>query len=98
MINKVKYTNELIYIAEMYVVEGTCVKARLKIAEDVSKEEVWASVKIYQNVGIQVGQKIDMYCDEKFSEDFKHYIKTHASDSVKKAYEEGYIELIVNWN
>lgn len=95
MINKVKYSQQLVFMAKTYVVDGVCVKSRAQIPEDMTNEDIDFAIKNYENIGIQKDRQIDFYCDKEFNEDFEHYIKTKAIGPVKKAYEEGYIKLNV---
>lgn len=93
MINKAKYSQQLVNLAEIYVINGVCVKSRGTIPKDVTKKEIDLAKDNHLNIIIQDNDKIDIYCDKEFSKSFKYYIDKYAVNHIKISYETGNIEL-----
>lgn len=96
MLDKVKYSQELGYMAETYIIDGVCVKSRHRKIEDVTEEDIITDMANHKNISIQNGDKIDIYCDEIFADRLRSYMKYASSAAAaSRAYQEGRIELHV---
>ena len=89
-------------IARTYIVDGRCIKSRNLRKESVTDKMIEEMVQAHDNIVIQNGQEIKIYCDEEFLQKLNQVIEFErqysTSSNLFTAYEEGRVEFFVKYS
>ena len=89
-------------ISKTYVVDGRCVKSRSCRKELVNEKMIEEMVQAHDNIVIQNGQEMKIYCDDKFLQGLNHVIECerqyNTSNNLFTAYQKGQIEIFVKYS
>lgn len=89
-------------IARTYVVDGRCLKSRNFRKELVNEQMIKEMVQAHDNIVIQEGKEIKIYCNDEFFKIFnqvmEHEKQFKTSNNLFTAYQEGQIEVFVKYS
>lgn len=89
-------------IAKTYIVDGRCVKSRNFRKELINEKMIEEMVQAHDNIVIQNGQEMKIYCDDKFLQGLNHVIECerqyNTSNNLFVAYQRGQIEIFVKYS
>lgn len=63
-LSDVLYSQDLSKQVSTFVIDDVCVKHISGPKEDLSTKDIQNKIKNYDNIGIQIGKKVNIYCDD----------------------------------
>ena len=89
-------------IAKTYVIDGRCVKSRNFRKEFINEKMIEEMVQAHDNIVIQEGQEIKIYCNDEFFKAFNQVVEYEKqfnhSSNLFAAYQKGEIEIFVKYS
>lgn len=91
----------LFQLSETYILDGKCIR-NVGAENEISNKQISEKIERFENIVIQSGRKIDIYCDVVFIKSFTNMITMLANEKIYndtlKSYSSGLIKLHVKDN
>lgn len=91
--SKILYSNQIASLMSTVIIDGVCVKHRGG-AREITPEEIERRKDNFENIGIQKGRKISVFCSDNVLKEFEEIINSDRNGFyLKKPLEEGLLEV-----
>lgn len=91
--SKILYSNQIASLMSTVIIDGVCVKHR-GVAREITPKEIERRKDNFENIVIQKGRKISVFCSDNVLKEFEEIINSDRNGYyLKKPLEEGLLEV-----
>lgn len=87
-LSNVLYSQDLSKQVATFVIDDVCVKHRSGPKEDLSEQDIQSKIKNYDSIGVQIGRKVNIYCDDFTLKILKEILERQKPFNKKRIFQE----------